>query len=77
MDPNFSHIFLPVQTIATDEEVKEALEKYKITKENLPIIKSDDPAAKTLQAKAGDVIKVIRTFQTGGKEELYYRLVID
>ncbi|MEK6954649.1 MAG: DNA-directed RNA polymerase subunit H [Candidatus Micrarchaeota archaeon] len=76
MDTNFSHVFLPKQTIATEEEVQEVLEKYKITKENLPLIKSDDPSAKALSAKAGDVLKIERTYGES-KEELYYRLVID
>lgn len=76
MDPNFSHIFLPKQTIATDEEVQEVLVKFKITKENLPLMKADDAQAKSLGAKAGDVVKVIRILE-GGKEEQYFRLVVD
>ncbi|MFH1750108.1 MAG: DNA-directed RNA polymerase subunit RpoH/Rpb5 C-terminal domain-containing protein [Candidatus Micrarchaeota archaeon] len=76
MDPNFTHIFLPKHTIATEEEVQELLLKFKITKENLPIIKADDAVAKSLQAKAGDVVKIVRILD-GGKEELYFRLVVD
>ncbi len=53
------------------------LGKYKITKERLPVIRSDDPSAKALQAKAGDVVKIIRNSQITNREELYYRLVID
>ncbi|HLC48715.1 MAG TPA: DNA-directed RNA polymerase subunit RpoH/Rpb5 C-terminal domain-containing protein [Candidatus Norongarragalinales archaeon] len=76
MDPNFSHVFLPKHTIATEEEVQEVLEKFKITKENLPLLKSEDPSAKGLGAKAGDVVKIVRPLE-GGKEEFYYRQVID
>lgn len=77
MDPNFSHIFLPKQTIASEDEVQEVLEKFKITKEKFPLMKSDDPQAKILQAKAGDVVKSIRLSEITGKETAYYRLVID
>ncbi|MFH0971668.1 MAG: DNA-directed RNA polymerase subunit RpoH/Rpb5 C-terminal domain-containing protein [Candidatus Micrarchaeota archaeon] len=76
MDSTFSHIFLPKHAIASEEEVGELLEKFRITKERLPIMKSDDAAAKALGAKAGDVVKIIRAGE-GGKDELYFRLVID
>jgi len=76
MDPNFSHIFLPKHTIASEEEVDEVLKKYSITKENLPILKSDDPSAKALNAKAGDIIRIVR-HHSDGKEALYWRVVVD
>ncbi|MFH1443117.1 MAG: DNA-directed RNA polymerase subunit H [Candidatus Micrarchaeota archaeon] len=76
MDPNFSHSFLPKHTIASEDEVDEVLKKYSITKENLPILKSDDPAAKAMNAKAGDVIRIVRIL-SDGKEALYWRVVVD
>ncbi len=53
------------------------LQKYEITKENLPIMSSDDPVAKALQAKAGDVVKIVRFSEQLNKDELYFRLVVD
>ncbi|MBI5224570.1 DNA-directed RNA polymerase subunit H [Candidatus Micrarchaeota archaeon] len=72
MDTNFSHIFLPKHSIASEEEITQMLLKFKITKENLPLILSEDPVAKQLGAKIGDVIRIQR-----GEKDIYYRIVID
>ncbi len=72
----FSHDLVPKHVIASDEEVKMLLEYYGIKKTHLPRILRDDPAAKLLGAKPGQVIRIERKSPTAGKA-LYYRLVVD
>jgi DNA-directed RNA polymerase subunit H len=66
---------VPNHKIMNDEEVLDLLAMYKITSEQLPKIYHDDPAVKTIGAKPGDVIRIIRTSHTAGRAESY-RLVI-
>jgi len=69
------HVMVPDHKIMDDEEVRDLLSTYKITHEQLPKIFHDDPAAKAVEAKPGDVIRIIRTSHTAGRAESY-RLVI-
>jgi len=71
----FSHILVPEHILMTKEEVDELLKKYNVTLNQLPKISVKDPAAKLLDAKTGNVIKIIRKSETAGKSN-YYRLVI-
>lgn len=59
-------------------EADKVLEKYGITKNELPMIYITDAALKDMRdkIKVGDVIKIIRDSPTAGKSE-YYRVVID
>jgi DNA-directed RNA polymerase subunit H len=66
---------VPDHKIMNDEEVRDLLAMYKITSEQLPKIYHDDPSVKTIGAKPGDVIRIIRTSHTAGRAESY-RLVI-
>jgi DNA-directed RNA polymerase subunit H len=66
---------VPKHHIMSEEEVAELLSRYAITSEQLPKMYHDDPAAKAIDAKPGDVIRIIRTSQTAGRAESY-RLVI-
>ncbi len=68
---------MPKHEIMTEEEVKELLEKYKVTKDKLPKIYESDPALLDLspRPKPGDVIKIYRKSPTAG-ESIYYRVVI-
>jgi DNA-directed RNA polymerase subunit H len=66
---------VPKHQIMSEEEVAGLLSRYTITNEQLPKMYHDDPAAKTIEAKPGDVIRIIRTSQTAGRAESY-RLVI-
>jgi len=59
----------------TEEEAAQLLGQYHITVDQLPKIFSEDPAVKTIGAKVGDVIRIIRESQTAGRAESY-RLVI-
>jgi DNA-directed RNA polymerase subunit H len=59
----------------SEEEVTGLLKRYNISNDQLPKMYHDDPAAKTIEAKPGDVIQIIRTSQTAGRAESY-RLVV-
>jgi DNA-directed RNA polymerase subunit H len=59
----------------SEEEVTGLLTRYNISSDQLPKMYHDDPAAKTIEAKPGDVIRIIRISQTAGRAESY-RLVI-
>ena len=66
---------VPDHKIMNEEEVKSLFSVYKITSEQLPKIYHDDPAVKEIEAKVGDVIRIIRISHTAGRAESY-RLVI-
>ena len=70
----FSHEFVPVHEILTEEEVAALLSKYDCKKGSLPKIKYTDAAVKYLGAKPGDVMRAKRKSITAGTFE-YYRLV--
>ena len=69
------HIMVPDHKIMSEEEVKSLFSTYNITSEQLPKIYHDDPAVKVIEAKVGDVIRIIRISHTAGRAESY-RLVI-
>ncbi|NYT05774.1 MAG: DNA-directed RNA polymerase subunit H [Methanomicrobiales archaeon] len=69
------HVMVPDHQIMSEEEVATLLSSYTITHDQLPKIYHDDPAVKSIGAKIGDVIRIIRNSQTAGKAESY-RLVV-
>ncbi len=69
------HVMVPDHQIMSEGEVESLLSTYKITHDQLPKIYHDDPAAKAIGAKIGDVIKIIRKSQTAGLAQSY-RLVV-
>jgi DNA-directed RNA polymerase subunit H len=69
------HAMVPDHQIMTEEELTGLLSLFTITSEQIPRIYHDDPAVKTIGAKPGDVIRIIRTSHTAGRAESY-RLVI-
>lgn len=70
------HILIPKHAKLSDKEKQELLEQYKITIQDLPKIFKNDPAIKYLNAKSGDIIKIIRNDEISG-ENFYYRGVIN
>ena len=72
----FGHELVPQHTIAEDSEVQLLLDHYGMKKSQLPRILRDDPAARVLGAKLGQVIRVARSSPTSGSI-YYYRLVVD
>lgn len=73
------HVLVPKIVLASEDEVKEALEAHGAAKENLPLIKADDAGLKLngVQAAPGDVVKCLRSSQVTGKEEAFYRRVVE
>ncbi len=71
-----NHDMVSEHILLTEGEIKTLLEKYHITKGQLPKIKTSDPVCKEINAKAGDVVKVVRSSLIAGKA-LSYRLVIE
>ena len=70
------HELVPDHILLNEEETQELLNKYKITKGQLPKIKTSDVVVKQIEAHPGDVIKIIRKSLTAGKA-VAYRLVIE
>lgn len=69
------HKMVPKHAILGDAEKQALLERYNITLNHLPRILITDPMAKLLDAKVGDVVKIVRESPTAGKAE-YYRVVV-
>ena len=69
------HVLVPKHEVLPKGKVDELLQRYKITKYQLPLIKSSDPAAKAIGAKPGNVLKITRKSQTAG-EAVVYRYVV-
>jgi DNA-directed RNA polymerase subunit H len=65
------HELVPHHEILSEEEVEKLLKTYNIKKEQLPRIRIDDPVAKAINAKEGDVIKIIRKSPTAGVSVAY------
>jgi DNA-directed RNA polymerase subunit H len=70
------HEMVPEHVLLTPEECALMLKDFSIVAPQLPKIHVNDPAAKEIGAKVGDVIKVIRK-STTAKHSIFYRLVID
>lgn len=68
------HVLIPKHIKLGEKEKKELLEKYAISIRELPKIFKTDPAIINLDAKPGDVVKIIRESPTAG-EAVFYRAV--
>jgi DNA-directed RNA polymerase subunit H (RpoH/RPB5) len=66
------HKFVPPHRILGEEEKRKVFEKYENGK--LPIMYLDDPVAKYMGARVGDVFEIVRNRPNVG-EHLYYRQV--
>ncbi len=71
----FKSRLVPDCKIMSPEEEKKLLEKYNITKQQLPRIRLTDPVAKALDAKLGNIIEFTRTSKTAGLSK-FYRVVV-
>lgn len=58
------HVDVPRHIICSAQKKKDILEKYGVTKEQLPRILSTDPVCRYLGAKKGQLIKVVRTSES-------------
>jgi len=70
------HDLVPKHVLLSPQECEAVLKRYGIDAPQLPKIHVSDPAAKEIEAKVGDIIKVVRKSPTA-KESVFYRLVID
>lgn len=69
------HFLVPKHELVPADEEKKILEKYDVTKEQLPRIRSDDPAIRDLTTvKKGDLIRILR--KDDHTENTYYRVVV-
>ena len=66
------HILIPKHAKLSEKEKKELFEKYSISVDELPKIMKNDPAIAKLDAKPGDIIKIIRKSPIAG-EIVFYR----
>lgn len=70
------HKLVPKHELLSPEESQTILEKYAVSRDQLPKITLNDPAIKHLEASVGDIIKIIRINELIGKS-IYYRVVIE
>ena len=70
------HESVPEHILLSPEVGEEVLRTYGIESPQLPKIHINDPAAKEIGAKVGDIIKIVRRSPTA-KQSVFYRLVID
>lgn len=68
------NVLIPKHEILSHDEEEKVLASFRISKQNLPKIRSTDPQVKKLEAKPGDVIMITREDLTG--ENIYYRIVV-
>jgi len=72
----FEHKLVPKHEILTEEEKKQLLTQYKVQPYQLPQIKASDPAVKAIDAKPGDILRIIRKSATAGIH-IAYRYVVE
>ena len=70
------HELVPEHTILSEEESKELLKRYNIKPDQLPKILDTDPAAISIEAKPGQIVKIVRKSRTA-KHATVYRFVIE
>ncbi len=71
-----NHILVPKHEKLSEQAAQKLLEKYNISKKQLPIIFSKDPAIQHLEANPGDIIEITRKSPTTNTSK-FYRVVID
>ncbi len=71
----FDHEVVPHHIKLTSKEIRSFLINYQIAKHQIPKILETDPAVKAIQAKPGDVLRIIRN-PIMGEQGAYYRVVI-
>ncbi|MHA1218698.1 MAG: DNA-directed RNA polymerase subunit RpoH/Rpb5 C-terminal domain-containing protein [Candidatus Heimdallarchaeaceae archaeon] len=71
----FDHAMVRQHVKLKSPEIKYFLERYQIEKHQIPKILESDAAVKAIQAKPGDIIKIVRNPDMG-ENGSYYRVVI-
>jgi len=70
------HEFVPKHTKLSEADTEKLLNRFNISKKQLPKIFKSDPAIVHMDLKSGDVVKIIRKSESSGESE-YYRVVIN
>jgi DNA-directed RNA polymerase subunit H len=71
-----ANVLVPKHELLDAEGVPKLLERYGVTKAELPKIKKSDAALADIKPKTGDVIRINRTGPVVG-ESYYYRVVVE
>jgi DNA-directed RNA polymerase subunit H len=71
----FKNKLVSAAKIINEEEKKQLLDKYNITKMQLPRILVSDSVSRALKVKPGDVIEFQRNTKLSGLSK-YYRIVV-
>ncbi|ACP36014.1 RNA polymerase Rpb5 [Sulfolobus islandicus Y.G.57.14] len=74
IDPRI-HYLVPKHEVLSIDEAYKILKELGIRPEQLPWIRASDPVARSINAKPGDIIRIIRKSQLYG-EVVSYRYVI-
>ena len=71
-----NHVNVPLHALLSEDESKALLKQYGIVREQLPKVRSSDPAVKVIGGQPGQIVRIIRRSPTAGTATAY-RLIIE